>query len=357
MSLSASSSQPLAGRVPGRVAPVRARGPISVAGYRYSIRVTPSLTTGSAGWEVWTAYSGRPFGGVLGGGGGGGYPTAAAPIFQGSGVGPWNIPAGSGAAGDTVAFVVTGPEVAAVQIGARTIRTFASSQLPAGDRAAVFFVGARGPLPIVGRSPGQPISSHLRVLAPSIGRRPRWTSVAATVMLPLDATGRVLPSGLPSDPGSAPGRSFWQAPSAVTPTIHEPPYHGRTHPGPGVCELTAHGLPGLTPEWGSTISALPTAPGSVGELFVSCVSTEDYLHGWPMVAAILLDARHPGTALGSIPGAQSRPGHPGLVQSAGASRSARRVGDAWLVVQGGSGPAQRLSVLDALRVKRLRAVR
>ncbi len=92
VSLQASSSQPLSGRVPGRAAPFTGAGAISVAGYRYSIRVTPELDTGSAGWAAWTAYARPPFAGGLGGGGGGGYPTAADPVFQGGGVTPWNQP-------------------------------------------------------------------------------------------------------------------------------------------------------------------------------------------------------------------------------------------------------------------------
>jgi hypothetical protein len=82
---------------------------------------------------------------------------------------------------------------------------------------------------------------------------------------------------------------------------------------------------------------------------VSCVSTEYYLHGWPMAAAVLLDARRPGVVLGRIPGANPVPGHPNVVDFAGASLSARRVGNAWLVVQGGSGTTQRVSVLNALK--------
>ena len=89
----------------------------------------------------------------------------------------------------------------------------------------------------------------------------------------------------------------------------------------------------------------------VGELFVSRVSTEYYLHGWPMVAAVLLDARYPGARLGPIPGARPVPGHPSAVDFADGSLSARRIGNAWLVVKGGSGTAQRLQVLDALTVR------
>jgi hypothetical protein len=352
VSLSASSSQPLSGRVPGRVAPLRGAGATSVAGYRYSIRVTPNLDTGSSGWAVWTAYKGPAFGSGLGGGGGGGYPTPTDPIFQGSGVAPWSFPSGTQSKGDSVGFVVTGPQVAAVRIGDRTIRTFTSSLLPAGDRVAVFFLAARAPTPMVGWRLGQPINSRMRV--PEPGPRLRWTSIATTALLPLDSAGRVLPTAAPGpDYGYVRGWSFWQAPSAVTPNIHEPPYHGRTRPRAGVCELAQHGLQGLTAEWGSTMKSLPTVGDYVGELFVSCVSTEYYLHGWPIAAAVLLDARHPGAVLGPIPGARQAPSHPDVVDFADASLSARRVGDAWLVVQGGSGTTQRVRVLKALRIKKL----
>jgi hypothetical protein len=352
ISLSASSSQPLSGRVPGQVAPVRRRGAISVAGYRYSIRVTPSLSSGSSGWAVWTTYTGPAFGGGLGGGGGGGYPMPTNPIFQGSDVGPWSIPTGAQTNGDSVGFVVTGPQVAAVRIGNRTIRTFASSQLPAGDRAAVFFLAAGARAPVVGWRPGQPVNSRMRV--PQPGPRARGASIPTTAVLPLDSAGHLLPTAAAGpDYGYVRGWSFWQAPSAVTPHNHEPRYHGQTRPRDGACELAQHGLPGLTAEWGSTIKTIPTLRDYVGELLVSCVSTEYYLHGWPIVAAVLLDARHPGAVPGSIPGTRPVPGEPDVVDFAGASLSARRVGDAWLVVQGGSGTRQRTSVLRALRIKKL----
>lgn len=351
LSLTASSSQPLSGRVPGRMAPAPEGGAISVAGYRYSIRVTPNLSTGGAGWAVWTAYHGPPFGSGLGGGGGGGYPTSTDPIFQGGGVMPWNPPSGATPKGDSVGFVVTGPQVAAVRIGDRTVRTFSSALLPAGDRAAVFFVGAHAPTPTVGWRPGQPLSSRMRLP----GRSPRLpsTSIATTAMLPLDSAGHVLPTTLPSDSGFLRGWSFWQAPSAVTPRIHEPRYRGRTRPRAGVCELDQHGLGGLQAEWGSTTTSLRAVDDYVGELFLSCVSTEYYLHGRPMTAAVLLDAGHPGAALGAIPGARAVPGHPSVVDFADASLSARRTGNAWLVVQGGSGTTQRLRVLQALRINKL----
>lgn len=274
------------------------------------------------------------------------------PIFQGGGVAPWNIPAGTQSKGDSVGFVLTGPQVAAVRIGDRTIRTLASSQLPVGDRVAVFFLNARAPVPVVGWRPGEPINSLMR--APGPGPRSRWVSIPTTAVLPLDSAGRALPTAaLGPDYGYARGWSFWQAPSAVTPQILDPPYHGPTRPRAGVCRLAQRDLPGLTAEWGSTIKTIPTVKDYVGELFVSCVSTEYYLHGWPITAAVLLDAGHPGAMLGPIPGAAAVPGHPDMVDFPAASLSAKRVGNAWLTVQGGSGTTQRLVVLKALQINKL----
>jgi hypothetical protein len=133
--------------------------------------------------------------------------------------------------------------------------------------------------------------------------------------------------------------SFWQAPNAVTPRIHESAYHGSTHPRPGVCELAQHGLPGLVGEWGGTLSTISPAQDALGEVFLSCINTEYYLHGWPLDMAVLLDGRRPGQVLGPIPGAQPVLGHPNIVNLATGSLTAKRAGNAWLVAEGGSGLA------------------
>jgi hypothetical protein len=82
-----------------------------------------------------------------------------------------------------------------------------------------------------------------------------------------------------------------------------------------------------------------------------------FLRGWPLEAAILLDAHRPGQTLGPIPDASAVPGHPGVVNvvlgSLPGDLTARRVGNAWLVVEGGASLAQRLEVLGALRIARL----
>jgi hypothetical protein len=68
---------------------------------------------------------------------------------------------------------------------------------------------------------------------------------------------------------------------------------------------------------------------------------------------VLLDARRPGRVLGRIPGAQPVGGRPGTVDVPRGALAARRIGNAWLVVQGGSGLAQRLQALSALRIGKL----
>ena len=94
------------------------------------------------------------------------------------------------------------------------------------------------------------------------------------------------------------------------------------------------------------------------------------MDGWPLQAAVLLDGHRPGQILGPIPGARPVPGQPDLVNlplgrvplnydtpisadSPQFSLTAKRVGNAWLVVQGGSRLAQRVHVLNALRITKL----
>jgi hypothetical protein len=351
VSLTGSPSQPLTGQVPGRTIGGSNGGLPSVAGYRYRITMTPALDAGSGGWTAGISYF-NPRTGLSGGGesGGGGYPTRANPVFQGTGLDL----AEPGQHGDQVGFVVTGPTVAAIRVGPRTIRTFTSSQLPTGDRAAVFFVRAGSPVPMIGLT-SAPSIQYQRVPVLE-GRKIRFKKVAIESVAPLDRNGNAIPSRPASFPFVV-NASFWQAPSAVTPHIHEPAYHGRTGPRAGVCELTEHGLPALTPEWGHTITRISPINDSEGQLFLSCINTEYYLHFTPLSVGVLLDARHPGQALGPIPGAQPVAGSNDLVDYSAAHLSAKRVRNAWLVVEGGSSQSQRLKALRALRISRLKLSR
>ena len=90
----------------------------------------------------------------------------------------------------------------------------------------------------------------------------------------------------------------------------------------------------------------------VGRAFLSCVDVEYYLHGWPLDAAVLLDAAQPGSLPAAIPGLAPVPGHRGYVNGPGDFKgevTATRRGSAWLVVAGGEGLAQRLRLLSHLK--------
>jgi len=78
-------------------------------------------------------------------------------------------------------------------------------------------------------------------------------------------------------------------------------------------ELAQHGLPALHAEFGHTIATISPVKDALGEVFLSCIDTEYYLHGWPLQVAVLLDGRQPGRVLGPIPGARPVPGEPEMV--------------------------------------------
>ena len=329
-------SQPLTGRVPGTPPAQTLPGAVSVAGYRYRIVIEPELQAGGAGWSSFITYSlhGRI---RFGGGGGAAYPTAAWPFLGFT----FSYSGAPRLKGDVVDYVLTGPSVAAVRFGRRTVSTFTSPDLPVGDRAAVFFLSASSP----------PVSPYVN------GLRPPGRSIR---LVALDSQGRPIP--LRSVPFPFIPSRFWQAPSAVTPNNHQPPYHGPTHPLHGACELAEHGLPGLTPEFGHVVGRLTPVQRNAlaqaqGEVFLPCVDTEYYLHGWPLEVSVLVDALEPSHTLGAIPGAVPLVGHPGTVNlPAGqfpGSLTATQVGDAWLVVEGGANLAQRLRVLSALQIRKL----
>jgi hypothetical protein len=122
--------------------------------------------------------------------------------------------------------------------------------------------------------------------------------------------------------------------------------------GRGPCLLRAGGLPGLQAEWSHVAAAIRPFPGKlIGRSFFSCIDTEYYLHNWPLDAAILLDAAHPGTPPAAIPGLTPVGGEHGYFNGPGDFKgelTATRVGNAWLVVAGGSGLDQRMEVLRHL---------
>jgi hypothetical protein len=121
---------------------------------------------------------------------------------------------------------------------------------------------------------------------------------------------------------------------------------------PGPCQIRAHGLPALEPEWGHVAATIRPYPAKIiGRAFFSCIDSEYYMHKWPLETAILLDARHPGRAPAAIPGMKPVAGSPGLFNAPGdwhGEITAARQQGAWLVVAGGSGLHQRIEVLRHL---------
>jgi hypothetical protein len=215
------------------------------------------------------------------------------------------------------------------------------------DLAAVVVDGRRRPVVAL---PGH-LSFHLRLVQVDVPRArvgvgasqatpgspgaPPAPVTPATLMA-LDRHGYAIPSVLNASPQVA--IRWWEHPSAAP---------------PGPCRLRTRGLGELTPEWGHVASAIvPYRVQIVGRAFFSCMDTEYYLHGWPLKAAILLDAAHPGSEPAAIPGLRPIRGAQRLLDGPGpvgqGGLTATRLGNAWLVVAGGSGRAQRVLVLRHL---------
>ena len=219
VSLSGHSSQPLAGHVPGHRIVGTQRGVQPESGDSYRITVAPDLESAIAGWCTDIEYSagGKPAEGSGGCETGGSYPTISRPVF--GSFAHWGFPARA-SSGDTVGYVLTGPGVGAIRIGSRTILAKSQPSLPAGDRAAVFFLPAKS-APVMVPPAGTPYPYDIRVpsvdpylvrLSKSGKALPhpaRPPLVRAIPILALDEAGRVIRYG--SATKSALGSvRFWQ---------------------------------------------------------------------------------------------------------------------------------------------------
>jgi len=318
VSLSERASAPLAGTVPSG----RFSGGLrfSEAGKSYRVVVAPTLIAGEAGWYSIPSIRerGRFFAVdslVLDGQ----YPSRSTPVVPGQ----LDSQYGRGAHGDVVFSVLSGPNVAAIRVAGQTIRTRRQSGLPGADRIAVFF-----------------LSTH-------------HGYVGGEKVVALNAAGKVM-AAAPSTEGTiGPQILTWHRAGGRPPSLGS----NATHPPPGACELGQAGLPGLAANWGQVVQAVQAAQGAEGEVLASCVNAEYSYQHWPLEVAVLLNARVPGQVPGGIPGAAPVRGDPGtfnaVLGGAPSGLSARRVGDTWLVVEGGRNLAQRLVVLRALRVTKV----
>jgi hypothetical protein len=245
---------------------------------------------------------------VIAGGGCGTTPVASTPLAM-------QLSGASASAREEGIVVLTTPQVAAILVnGHRRVPTVTLPGLPYGLRAAR-------------------VSIPLRITTLADGRR-GIASLPQPTLTPLDARGRAIPHGVQRE-----SPTF----SRSTP---------RSASGDGPCSLRATGIPGLKAQWSHVAVAIRSFPGKlVGRSFFSCVDTEYFLHNWPLDAAILLDAAHPGTPPAAIPGLAPVAGARGYFNGPGDFKgdlTATRVGDAWLVAAGGSGVAQRIELLRHL---------
>jgi hypothetical protein len=230
-------------------------------------------------------------------------PTAERPIVAEA----W----GAGATSATEVVMLTTSEVATVSVagGRSPVATRAEAGLPYGLRAA--YVEIPGPE------------------APP-ARRPRIT--------PLGAGGQAIaqPGPASTPPGYGLPTRSWQRPA---------------HAPRGVCAISATPLSGLSAQSGHVVVALRSFRGIIGRPFLSCVDTEYRLNNALLDAGVVLDAAHPGAVPAALPGMKAVPGHGGVFQAPGwdGRLIGRRTHGAWLLVEGGNGLSQRLTVLEHLR--------
>jgi hypothetical protein len=373
--LSGQRSAPLSGRVPAAHGGPPRNFVLSEAGMHYRIALAPTLSAGMAGWSSFVGFrGGSNHGNWSYGESGDAYPSVGRPVvmigasigFEGAG---W-VPGVQGRHGEEeVGALLTGPSVAAVELGDRTIETRHSGALPAGDRVAVFLLhvghpplavlpkGAKLPYRVrtiapptsmqkIGpTSPGHPTGQHAgrRSTGRGAGRQTRSRLVKALPVRLLGSDDRQITVAKASTRPRMQVR-FWKAGASGVPDS----------PPRGACALTQHGLPGMQPLWGQVATTIKRASGAVGELLLSCVDTEYRYAHWPLQAAVLLNGKHPGAPPGPIPDALPLHGHPGIVATNIGEAShdivARRAKNAWLVVSGWRDLAERLQVLQALRV-------
>jgi hypothetical protein len=118
----------------------------------------------------------------------------------------------------------------------------------------------------------------------------------------------------------------------------------------GVCRIAAAHLHGLSVQGGNVVMRIKPYPGLIGHAFLSCIDTVYHLNSWSLDAGVLLNASNPGTPPASLPGMRPVFEHAGIfaAPSAGGEMLARLVRGGWLVVSGGSGLRQRLTLLKHL---------
>lgn len=149
---------------------------------------------------------------------------------------------------------------------------------------------------------------------------------------------------------SSPWRGFSVPPFAPAVQLPATPWRAPQSPPSGACSLRLHSLPGAKARSGYVVASVPAEPGIAGGGFSSCVDTVFSFQGSSLDAAVLLAADNPGAPPPPLPRARAIRGHRGLFAAPGRAGQilAKRVGNAWLAVEGGRGLPQRERLIGHL---------
>jgi hypothetical protein len=277
------------------------------------VSLSPNLEGGQAGWCVTILEKSGASSGTCGP-----LPTVGHPLLTGTS--GWTH-----GDNDITTIEIAAPRVAYFLVnGTRRVATKTLPGLPYGLRVAI-------------------IHTPLRGSADRLATADRLAAAAfrAPTIVPLDALGKPITES--RDYGAVWFRD-WNRPA---PQLKGP------------CQLHVSGLRSVTAEWGQVATAIRPYPGQIiGRGFLSCLDTEYYIPGRGMRAAVLLDAANPGaSAPAAIQGLEPIPQVPGLYNGAGSLSSrgpitAKREGNAWIVVAGGGRDAEeaRIRLLRHLTV-------
>jgi hypothetical protein len=337
----ANGSSGVAGRSPS-ARPLKltlVHGRAFIGGQPAPMGVAPSLQGGNVGVCI-TVVDNANCNGPL--------PSASYPVYGGGG--GYSPEEKVGSSGEIDAIFV-GPGVAAMRVAhVGTFKAETAPGLPPGARQIVFYrpPGSRGTV----IPPG---SLHQILQSSELAKRgPDLTETL------LNAAGRTIPVG--ASPVFTLANSYWQG--------------TQTPPADGRCAMSSS-LSRVRTEWGQVATDIAPDRNITRPGWLTCLHTWYSLDGSSYETAILLNAKSPGSPPAMLWGAVPLAGHPGIVQIPPVEREihyrlpkypgreltsrevfipptvARRVGPAWVLVRNGSSVAQRIALLDSIRVTKM----
>jgi hypothetical protein len=215
--------------------------------------------------------------------------------------------------------------------------------LTTGSVAALSYDGHR----VQTRHPfGAPVGMRVAAIVLKGGLRRRLLGIEAPPRLPvtpvtaLDAHGRELAENRAI---AAPLVFQWPAQSLIAGASHG-----------GVCSLSVAGLSHVVMTGGSVIQRIEPHTDVRGRELVSCVDVNYLVKEVPLHVDVLLDAASPGSRPAALPGMRALR-RANIFEGPGTADTivATRRGATWLVVTGGYRQAERLALLEHLKVRRI----